>query len=144
MSEFIGYQFHLVVNGVNLSGRVTDMKCNRDQEIKEWLASNVGGTTPARRRLVSVQDCKLAVTFKDDFAASGAGSVHFTLEALMGNAGFSVEWAYSGATESATNPKYSMTAIFGGFPTGGAVGEVMETQVEFMLSTGAVTVDVTP
>jgi hypothetical protein len=144
MSEFVGFQFHLVVNSVNLSARVTNMTSNREQEIKEWLASNVGGTTASRRRLPSVQDLKLSVTFKDDFAASGAGSVHNTLEALMGNGGFPVEWAFSGATAATTNPVYSMTTIFGGFPTGGAVGEVMETQVEFMLSTGSVTVDTTP
>jgi hypothetical protein len=80
MSEFVGFQFHLVVNSVNLSARVTNMTSNREQEIKEWLASNVGGTTASRRRLPSVQDLKLSVTFKDDFAASGAGSVHNTLE----------------------------------------------------------------
>jgi hypothetical protein len=70
--------------------------------------------------------------------------VHFTLEGLIGNGGFTVVWAFSGSTESATNPKYTMTAIFGSLPTGGPVGDVMETQVEFMLSTGAVAVDVTP
>jgi hypothetical protein len=93
---------------------------------------------------VSVQDCKVSVTLADDFAASGAGSTHFTLEALLGNAGFTVEWGFTGATAGATTPIYSMTAIFGGFPTGVAVGEVMETQVEFMLSTGSVVVDTTP
>lgn len=144
MAEFIGSRYVLVVNGVDLSERVTDMKHTRDQEIKEWLASSpTNGLAGARHRVIGIQDVKLSVTFKDDFAASGANSVHNTLEALIGNAGFTVTWSYIGATEGATNPEYTMTAIFGGFPTGGPVGDVMEKQVEFMLASGVLTVDVT-
>lgn len=143
MAEFIANQYVLVVNSVDLSARVVSMSHTRSQEIKEWIANNVATALPIRRRLVSIQDVTLSVTFKDDFAASGAGSVHNTLEALMGNAGFTVTWSYITATESTTNPEYTMTAIFGGFPTGGPVGEVMEKTVEFMLASGSLTVDTT-
>lgn len=143
MAEFIGNRYSLVVNSVDLSDRVVSMSHTRSQEIKEWIANNTAGANPIRRRLVSVQDLTLSVTFKDDFAASGANSVHNTLEALMGNAGFTVTWSYLTATESATNPEYTATMIYGSFQTGGPVGEVLEKQVEFMLASGSVTVDIT-
>lgn len=144
MAEFIASQYVVVVNGVNLSSRVTDMKHTREREIKEWLASNpTDGLAGVRRRIPGIHDCKLAVTMKDDFAASGDNSVHNTLEALMALSTWTVTWSYITATEGATNPEYSMTATFTGFPTGGPVGEVMETQVEFMMASGVLTVDVT-
>lgn len=145
MAEFIGSKYVLVVNGVTLSERVTDMKHTREKEIKEWLASNPTlGLAGARRRIMGIEDCKLAVTLKDDFTASGDNSVHNTLEAAM-TAGVPivVTWSYIGPTEGATNPEYTMTALFGSFPTGGPVGDVLETQVEFMLASGGLTIDVT-
>ena len=74
--------------------------------------------------------------------ASGAGAVHNTHEALLGNTGFTVTWCYNGLLNapSTTNPVYSMTAIFPELPVGGAVNEVMEAAFSYMLSTGAVTV----
>lgn len=144
MSEFIGSQYVLVVNSVDLSERVKDMKHTREREIKEWLASSpTNGLAGIRHRIPGVHDCKLSVTLVDDFAASGANSVHNTLEALMALSTWTVTWSYVTATESGTNPEYTMTATFTGFPTGGPVGDVMETQVEFMMASGVLTVDVT-
>jgi len=142
MSEFIGFKFSISVNSVDMSSHVTSMKNTHSQEIKEWLASNPTGTSAQRHRLPGVQDMKLDVTYKDDLAASGAGSVHNTHRALMGNTGFTVTWCYNGAINapSTTNPVYSMTAILSEVPLGGAVNEVMEASYSYMLASGAVTV----
>jgi hypothetical protein len=145
MSEFIGFKYGLVVNGVDLSARVTSMKDSFSQEIKEWMSSNVTGTSAQRHRLPGVQDESLDVTMKDDFSASGAGSVHNTVRPLIGNTGFTVVWSYNGPTSSpsTTNPVYTMTAILDQVPTGGSVNEVMEKQVKFMLASGTVSVATT-
>jgi hypothetical protein len=142
MSEFIGYKFSITVNGVDLSSHVTDMKNTRSQEIKEWLSANASGTSAQRHRLPGVQDMKLDVTYKDDLAGSGAGSVNATHEALMGNTGYTVTWCYNGlvAAPSATNPVFTMTAIHSDLSLGGAVNEVMEKQVSYMLASGSVSV----
>lgn len=142
MSEFIGFKFSISVNGVDLSARVTNMKNTHSQEIKEWLASNPSGTSAQRHRLPGVQDMKLDVTYKDDLSASGAGSVHATHEALMGNTGYTVSWCYNGTVSapSPTNPVFSMTAIHTEVPLGGSVNEVMEKQMSYMLASGSVTI----
>jgi len=139
MAEFIGFKFGLVVNSVDLSAYVTNLKENFSQEVKEWMASNVTGTSALRRRLPGVQDNTLEVTLKDDFAA---GKTHATLRPLIGNTGFAVVWSFNGATSapSATNPVYTATMILDQVPTGGAVNEVMEKTVKFMLSSGTVSV----
>jgi hypothetical protein len=144
MAEQIGYKYDLVVNGVTLSSHVTSMKHTDSQEIKDWLASNPTGTSAQRHRLPGVRDMKLDVTAKDDFVASGAGSVNATMVALMGITGYTVTWCYNGVvgSPSGTNPVYSMTAIHSDVPTGGSVNDVMEKQLSFMLASGAITISV--
>jgi hypothetical protein len=144
MAEQIGFKYDITVNAVNLASHVVMMKHTESQEIKDWLASNPSGTSAQRHRLPGVQDMQLDVTYKDDLAASGSGSVHFTNRGLMGNTGFVIVWCYNGVVgaPSATNPVYTMTAILADVPMGGNVNDVMDAQYKYQLASGAISVAV--
>lgn len=133
MAEFVGVKYYLLVNTVDLSDHVEDMKWSLPHELLEYVTANTTGTNLYKKRLIGVGDGQITVTFSDDFAS---GEVDATLRALIGNAGFVVVSSFVGATAGAANPQLTMTCVYGDYTAGGPAGQRMQKQVTFMLANG--------
>lgn len=81
-----------------------------------------------RKRKAGLENSTITLTFFQDFAAS---SVNAIIEPLLGGTGY-IEVLPSGATASATNPKYSATvSVLEWTPLKGGVGEMATVDATF-------------
>ena len=104
------------LNAVNLSAFVRSVTLNYAAELQD---DTVMGDS-ARSRIGGLKDWSIQVEFFQDYAAAAVDETLFT---LVGST-FAVEVRHSGASASATNPKYTGTGILESYqPVGGAVGE---------------------
>jgi len=115
----------------DLSDHVTSMQSKQPLEVKDYVPASTSGL-PIRSRLLGVRDNQLDVTFVDDNTAL---SVRPTLESAFGLP-CAIEFGFYGSTPGTTTPIYSYTAIFADLPEGSKVGEIMEVQISFMISSG--------
>lgn len=126
MAAEIGFQYFLSVNGVNLSNRLRECRMNLQRDAIDATASG----DLAHVSLGGLTNAQLTARFIQDYAV---GSVHRTLNPLVGSAGFTVIYRKDGTTAaSPTNPSYTFTAVLEGYnPFGGSQGQLMENSVTF-------------
>ena len=119
------------INSVNLSQFVKSVSISYKSEMQDDTA--MGDT--ARSRIGSLKDYTLSIEFFQDFAA---GAVDATLFGIVGSV-VAIEVRGSAAAASATNPKYTGSAILETYqPVGGSVGDNLMAPVS-MSGVGALT-----
>lgn len=134
MPEFVLTNAYCMINSVDLSDHVRSVTIDYNAETPEITA--MGDLT--KTRLGGLLDWKLDIEFNQDYAAA---KVHITLFTLVGVPTTVIVQAVAGA-ESATNPKFTGTAILSKYvPMGGKVGDVAVSKAEFVGS-GTLALDV--
>lgn len=119
------------INSVNLSAYVKSVTLAYKSEMQDDTA--MGDT--ARSRIGSLKDFTVSVEFFQDFVAS---AVDATLFGIVGSV-VPIEIRGSAAAVSATNPKYTGSAILETYqPVGGSVGDNLMAPVT-MSGVGALT-----
>lgn len=119
------------INSVNLSQFVKSVSISYKSEMQDDTA--MGDT--ARSRIGSLKDYSLSIEFFQDYAA---GAVDATLFSIVGSV-VPIEVRGSSAAASATNPKYTGSAILESYqPVGGSVGDNLMAPVS-MSGVGALT-----
>ena len=119
------------INSVNLSAYVKSVSVSYKSEMQDDTA--MGDT--ARSRIGSLKDYSLSIEFFQDYAA---GAVDATLFSIVGSV-VPIEVRGSSAAASATNPKYTGSAILETYqPVGGSVGDNLMAPVS-MSGVGALT-----
>ena len=119
------------INSVNLSAYVKSVSVSYKSEMQDDTA--MGDT--ARSRIGSLKDYSLSIEFFQDYAA---GAVDATLFGIVGSV-VPIEIRGSSAAASATNPKYTGSAILETYqPVGGSVGDNLMAPVT-MSGVGALT-----
>lgn len=126
MAAFVLTDAEIVVNSVDLSDYVLSATLNYGADLQE--DTSMGDTT--RTRLAGLKDWSLEVTFKQDF---DSGAVDDTLFSLVGAAAFPVTCkGVAGSATSATNPKFSGSAVLESYPPfGNGIGELAQVSVTF-------------
>ena len=119
------------INSVNLSQFVKSVSISYKSEMQDDTA--MGDT--ARSRIGSLKDYSLSIEFFQDYAA---GAVDATLFGIVGSV-VPIEVRGSAAAASATNPKYTGSAILETYqPVGGSVGDNLMAPIS-MSGVGALT-----
>lgn len=123
---------YVVLNSVDLSDHVESVEINMAHEDIDITA--MGAT--ARAHAPGLREDAITLSMFQDFAA---GEVDATLNGLLGQqAGFAFEIRPTSAAVSATNPKYTGTAILLEYqPLAGTVGEASQTSVELKMAAGS-------
>lgn len=118
--------FKLTYSGVDLTDHVKSVTINQEYDQVETTA--MGAVNKAFA--VGLSDASVEVEFYQDFDAS---KVDATLSPLLGSStGATLVIQTSGATVTATNPKYTMVAaIYNYNPIAGSVGEASMTSPTF-------------
>ena len=126
MPASISFNAFLSVNGVNLSNRLRESRPNFQTDAIDATASG----DLAHVSLSGLTNASITARFIQDYAV---GSVHRTLNPLVGHPGFTVIYRKDGtAAASPTNPSYTFTAVLEGYnPFGGSQGQLMENSVTF-------------
>lgn len=123
---------YLKVNSVDLSSYLRDITV-------EFGAETVDDTAMGdsfRSAASGLKTATLTATFHQAF---GSGTPDNTLNGLVGGAAVTVEYAAQGSSISASNPKYSFSAICTAYnPGSGAVGD-QQTATASFVAAGAVT-----
>lgn len=95
------------------------------------------GSSGWSEKLVGIRSWEVALTFKQDVAASAIDSIMWPL--FIANAAVAVELRISNASVGTSNPKFTGNIIIGEWtPIAGSVGDVAEVDVTFE-GTGALT-----
>lgn len=125
MSAIISTNSFLSVNGVDLSNRLREVRYSAQTDPIDATASG----DLAHVMLSGLTNAQLTARFIQDYAV---GSVHRTLNPLVGSTGFTVIYRRDSAVASATNPSFTFTAVMEGYnPFGGTQGQLMEVSVTF-------------
>jgi hypothetical protein len=125
MPAEVSFNSFLSVNGVDLSNRLREVRYSAQTDPIDATASG----DLAHVMLSGLTNASLTARFIQDYAA---GSVHQTLNPLVGSAGFTVIYRKSSAVASPTNPSITFTAVLEGYnPFGGSQGQLMENSVTF-------------
>ncbi len=137
MAAFTLTNAFVSVNGVDLSARVRSVTVSDERDKKDVTA--MGATANAYQK--GLGDASIKIGFLQDF---GAGSVHATLQPLIGSiTPFAVEVRAVNAARSATNPAMLLSSalLFTYGPLDSKVGDVSEMEAEFQnaSSTGGMT-----
>ena len=112
---------YLLLNGVDLSGKIRQLELNDDIDIQDATCGNAAGAKSVEGGLTS---WSAAITFLQDYTA---GSVDATLWAAHGTV-VAVEFRPSGSAVGATNPKYTGNVLVKyDKPIGGQIGNEIET-----------------
>ena len=115
------------INGTNFSDHAREITL--ETSVAE-LPDNVHGDNISKVA-AGLEDWTITVTFLQDFAASSIDSTMDTIGGV-GHSAFSIEVGPTGDAASATNPRYSGTAILASYrPLGGAHGVNLEAQATF-------------
>lgn len=127
----------LVVNGVDLSSKLTSLDFDEGSEMQDDTA--MGDT--ARSNASGLIDWSLSATFIQDYAA---GSVDATIHPLVGAAAHTVAIKPDSGAIATANPEYSGTAVIEKYkPISGKVGDLLVTTVSWKPAS-ALTRDITP
>lgn len=118
MAKFVLKNAFVSLNAVDLSDHVESVNVNFTGDTPE--STSMGDD--AIRRLPSLKDASLEITFRQDFAAA---NVDATMFPLLGAAAFAIELRPDAGAVSATNPKWTGNALLQTYsPIGGTVGDV--------------------
>jgi hypothetical protein len=128
---------HVTIATVDLGNQVTSATLRTGFENLDATAFGDTG----RRFTKGLQSCELTLTM---FLSYGASEVEATLAGLVGNGNTTIVVKTTNATESATNPHYTITnAMLDSFtPINGSIGELSTVDVTFIGGTWAR--DITP
>jgi hypothetical protein len=119
MAHLVFTNAYVLLNSVDLSAHVKSVSIDYKAEIQD---ETVMGDT-ARGRLPGLKDWSVQVEFHQDFAAA---SVDATLFPLVGASAFAIEIKPVNTTASATNPRFTGSALLESYsPIGGTVGDVL-------------------
>jgi hypothetical protein len=121
----------ITVNGVNLSDHASSVEIKATKDDVETTSFDGSG----KEVKAGLQDTTITVTFQQDFAAA---NVDATLWPLWNNeTEFTVVVQPALGSVSATNPSYTATCVLLEYsPLDGDVGELSETEVEFVTQRG--------
>jgi hypothetical protein len=123
MAAFVFTDAYLSVGGVLLSDHVRSVTINASADVVESTA--MGATYKAR--LPGLKDFSLSVEFNNDYATS---SVEPTVYGFFGTSQ-AFEFRPTSAAVSATNPKYTGSAIVSKVPIGGKIGDLASLSVDW-------------
>lgn len=125
MAKYVLKDADVVINGVNLSNRVSEVTVNMSREDVETTAMGANG----KQRLAGLGDDSFEVAFLQDHAA---GTVDATLFPLLGAAPFTIVVKPTAAAVGATNPSFTGSCILTEYTAlQGAVGSRSEASVSF-------------
>jgi hypothetical protein len=131
MSNMVLTNAFVSINSVNLSAFVKSVTLSYKSEMQDDTA--MGDT--ARSRIGSLKDYTVSIEFFQSYAAGAADA---TLFGIVGSV-VPIEFRSSAAAASATNPKYTGSAILETYqPVGGSVGDNLMAPVT-MSGVGALT-----
>jgi hypothetical protein len=127
MAALVLTNAYVSINGVNLSDHITSITLNTTEDVIDTTA--FGNT--ARTRVAGLLDNSVTIEFQQDYAAS---NVEATIYPLVGSTTALIINPNS-STTSATNPRYSFTALVSEWqPLNGAVGELATASVTWPIS----------
>lgn len=125
MAKYVLDNADVVINGVNLSNRVSEVVINTSNEDVPTTAMGAAGV----QRLAGLADDSFEITFLQDHAAA---SVDATLWPLRGAAPFTIVVKPESGAVSATNPSFTGSCILTEYtPIQGEVGSRAEATVTF-------------
>jgi hypothetical protein len=130
MAKLILLNSQITVNGTNLSDHASSVEIEATKDDVETTSFSGSG----KEVKAGLQDTTITVTFQQDFAAS----VDSVLWPLWANeTEFLVSIRPTNAVASATNPRYEATCVLLEYsPLDGDVGDLSETEVEFVTQRG--------
>jgi hypothetical protein len=127
MAALVLTNAYVSINGVNLSDHITSITLNTTEDVIDTTA--FGNT--ARTRVAGLLDNSVVIEFQQDYATS---NVEATIYPLVGSTTALIVNPNS-STTSATNPRYSFTALVSEWqPLNGAVGELATASVTWPIS----------
>jgi hypothetical protein len=131
LPKFVATDFAISINGVALSGNIAAATINTTAAEVETTAF---GNTHVQR-VSGLKDASVTLDFHQDF---GAGSVHATLEPLLGSYATVVIKPTSGSV-TATNPSVTVSALVTEYnPIEASIGDLSTFSVTWPLGTGVV------
>jgi hypothetical protein len=131
LAKFVATDFDISINGVSLSGNIAAATINTTAaEVETTAFSNTHV-----QRVAGLKDASVSLDFHQDF---GAGSVHATLEPLLGSYATVTIKPTSGSV-SVTNPAVSLVALCTEYnPIEASIGDLATFSVTWPLGTGVV------
>lgn len=134
MAKLILKNCVVTVNSVDLSDHASSVEIEATKDDVETTSFDGSG----KEVKAGLQDTTITVTFQQDFAS---GEVDATLWPLWNNeTEFTVSVKPTSDSTSATNPRYDATCVLLEYsPLDGDVGELSETEVEFVTQRGSLT-----
>ena len=131
MAKFVATDFDISINGVSLSGNIAAATINT-------TAAEVETTSFGNdhvQRVSGLKDAEVSLDFHQDY---GAGSVHATLQPLLGSYATVTIKPTSGSV-TATNPSVSLVALVTEYnPIESSIGDLATFSVSWPLGTGVV------
>jgi predicted secreted protein len=119
MAKQVFTNAYVTVNGTDLSDHVAAVTLDLSADEIEVTAF---GTAGYRSRTAGLKDGSIQLDWHQDFAASSVDSV---LNSAFGSVG-TVVVIPNGTAASATNPRYTMTAVISSYsPVAGSVGDLL-------------------
>jgi hypothetical protein len=134
MAKLILTNCYVEVNGTNLSDHASSVEMELTKDDVDTTSFDGAG----KEVKAGLQDSTITVTFQQDFAASSVDSVLWPL--WNNETEFTVKVKPTQASTSATNPIYSATCVLLEYaPLDGDVGDLSETEAEFVIQRGSIT-----
>jgi hypothetical protein len=131
LAKFVATDFNISINSTPLSGNIAAATINTTAAEVEITA--FGNTH--NQRVSGLKDASVTLDFHQDF---GAGSVHATLEPLLGSYA-TVTIKPTAGSVSATNPAVTLVALCTEYnPIEASIGDLATFSVTWPLGTGVV------
>ena len=131
MAKFVATDFDISINGTSLSGNIAAATINTTAAEVETTAFGNDHV----QRVSGLKDAEVSLDFHQDY---GAGSVHATLQPLLGSYATVTIQPTSG-TVSATTPSVSLVALVTEYnPFESSIGDLATFSVSWPLGTGVV------
>ena len=131
MAKFVATDFDISINGTPLSGNIAAATINTtaaEVEVTAFSNDHV-------QRVSGLKDAEVSLDFHQDY---GAGSVHATLQPLLGSYA-TVTIKPNSGTVTATNPSVSLVALVTEYnPIESSIGDLATFSVSWPLGTGVV------
>jgi hypothetical protein len=127
MARLVLTNAYITINSVNLSDHIASVTLTTTDDVVETTAFG----DAARTRIGGLRDNSVALEFHQDYATS---NVEATIYPLLGST-TTVVVKPNGASTSAENPAYTMTALVSEWqPLNGAVGELATASITWPIS----------
>ena len=131
MAKFVATDFDISINGTSLSGNIAAATINTTAAEVETTAFS----STHVQRVSGLKDASVSLDFHQDF---GAGSVHATLEPLLGSYATVTIKPTSGSV-TAQNPAVTLVALCTEYnPIEASIGDLATFSVTWPLGTGVV------